>query len=62
MVALNIRVGIRNGCYSSWWGTKEGDIVFAKVYFFGNGKSIVYEKGIGFIDSEPDTWNMNPVL
>ena len=45
-------------------GVQEGDIVFCQsLTFSATANPIVYEKGIPvFIDSEPDTWNMDPVL
>lgn len=43
-------------------GVKQGDIVFASsLTFSASVNPVCYEKGtLVFIDSEPDTWNMDP--
>lgn len=43
-------------------GVKEGDIVFAQsLTFSASVNPVCYEKAVPvFIDSEPDTWNMDP--
>ena len=45
-------------------GIKQGDIVLCQsLTFAASAFPIIYEKAIPvFIDSEPDTWNMDPVL
>jgi len=45
-------------------GIQQGDIVFCQsLTFAASAFPIIYEKAIPvFIDSEPDTWNMDPVL
>ena len=45
-------------------GIKQGDIVLCQsLTFAASAFPVIYEKAIPvFIDSEPDTWNMDPVL